>query len=273
MAQSQASRLIGELTFQDVSSRLRETSILCMPAGSIEQHGPHLPLNTDIVLAEAFARLLLERYAKEFDLWQLPTVSIGLSREHDWAPGTLSLTIQSFTALMRDFGREIARSLPARNLVIVNGHGGNRGILEPVAHELRTDVGLNVCVLHPAALWGVDPNAPLPEIHGGRDETSAMLAVAPNLVRRERIAQLKNPPRRAAIQAAVTDPAATWPWSSGDRRIADLGVIGDARAATVEHGKAIMERAVSGAGPILERLLDHQRSMRRVKKSDRKQRK
>jgi creatinine amidohydrolase/Fe(II)-dependent formamide hydrolase-like protein len=273
MAQSQGSRLIGELTFQDVSARLRETSILCMPAGSIEQHGPHLPLNTDVVLAEAFTERLLERWGERFDLWQLPTVSIGLSREHDWAPGTLSLSIAAFTAVMRDLGREIARALPARNLVIVNGHGGNRGILEPVAQELRADIGLNICVLHPAALWGVDPNAPLPEIHGARDETSAMLAVKPHLVRRDRIAQLKRPPRRAAVQAAVTDPAATWPWSSGDGRIADLGVIGDAGAASAEHGKAIIERAVSGARPILERLLDNQRSMRRTGKSDKTKRK
>ena len=57
-----------------------------------------------------------------------PTVSISLSREHDWAPGTLSLSIQNFVALLRDMARDIVRALPARNLVIVNGHGGNRGV-------------------------------------------------------------------------------------------------------------------------------------------------
>ena len=124
------SRLIGELTFPEISKLLSESSILCLPIGSIEQHGPHLPLNTDVVLAEAFTQLIIARWGEPLDLWQLPTLATSLAREHEWAPGTMSLSIQGMTAFMRDLGREIARALPARNLVVVNGHGGNRGILE-----------------------------------------------------------------------------------------------------------------------------------------------
>src|ERR1700675_2567750 len=141
-------RLLGELTFLDISERLRENSILCLPIGSIEQHGPHLPLNTDCVLAEEFTRRFIARWGSTYDLWQLPSVTVSLAREHGWAPGTLSLSIQSMTALMRDLGHEIVRGLPARNLAIINGHGGNRGILEALAQEMRADFGLNVCVLH-----------------------------------------------------------------------------------------------------------------------------
>src|SRR6476646_9628898 len=166
------SRLIGDLTFLDVSKRLRANSILCMPIGSVEQHGPHLPLNTDVLLAEEYTRRIITRWGEIFDLWQLPTLAIGLAREHDWAPGTLSLSIQGMTALIRDLGREIVRSLPARNLAIVNGHGGNRGILEALAQELRADFGLNVCVLHPAVWMESGAQAGLPDIHGGKNETS-----------------------------------------------------------------------------------------------------
>src|SRR5919109_367758 len=125
-----STRLIGELTSPEIAQRLQATSILCLPVGAVEQHGPHLPLNTDVIIAEEITRRLIARWADAFDLWQLPTLSVGLSREHDWAPGTLSLSIQSFTALMRDVARSIQQNLPTRNLAIVNGHGGNRGVLQ-----------------------------------------------------------------------------------------------------------------------------------------------
>ena len=69
-------------------------------------------------------------------------------------------------------------------------------MLEALAQDLRADFGLNVCVLHTAALVEVNADAAIPEIHGGKDETSMMLAIAPELVRRDLIAQLKNPPDR-----------------------------------------------------------------------------
>ena len=101
------------------------------------------------------------------------------------------------TALLHDLGREIARALPARNLAIVNGHGGNRGILEALAQDLRADCGLNVCVLHPAVWAEIEPDAAVPEIHGGKNETSMMLAIAPHLVRTDRIARLEAARRTA----------------------------------------------------------------------------
>ena len=97
-----SSRSIGELTSPDIFRQLKNTSILCLPLGAIEQHGAHLPLNTDVVVAEGLTRRIIARWGDNFDLWQLPTLALGLSREHDWAPGTLSLSVQGFTALLRD---------------------------------------------------------------------------------------------------------------------------------------------------------------------------
>ena len=113
--------------------------------------------------------------------------------------------------LIRDLGREIVRSLPARNLAIINGHGGNRGILDALSQELRADFGLNVCVLHPAAWGDLATNAEIPEIHGGKNETSMMLAIVPHLVRREQMAQLKNSPDGGQVRATILDQAVTWP--------------------------------------------------------------
>jgi len=253
------SRLIGELTYQDVAKSLKASSILCLPLGSMEQHGPHLPLDTDLVIAEAFTKAVVAKHGDTFDLWQLPALPFGLSREHEWAPGTLSLSVGGMTALIRDLGREIARSLPSKNLVIVNGHGGNRGILDALAHELRGDFGLNLCALHTGALMGPLAEKGVPEIHGGKDETSVMLAVAPELVRREKFAELKSPPDGKAVRATILDPGVSWPWSSGDKRLSDQGMIGDLTGASAEHGQAIIARVVDAAGAALKQLIENQK--------------
>jgi len=259
MANAGSSRLIGELTFLEVSKVLSENSVLCLPIGSIEQHGPHLPLNTDVVLAEAVARHIVSRWGEALDLWRLPTISISLAREHEWAGGTMSLSVQTMAALLHDMGREIARALPARNLAVINGHGGNRGILEALAHDLRADFGLNVCILHLGALAEDNMNAAIPEIHGGKTETSMMLAIAPHLVRRDLIAQLKNPGDAGLIRSTILDTGVTWPWTSSDDRLADMGVIGDAQAASAEFGQRCIDDIVEKASGILKQLLDNQR--------------
>jgi creatinine amidohydrolase/Fe(II)-dependent formamide hydrolase-like protein len=90
-----------------------------------------------------------------------------------------------------------------------------------------------------------------------------MLAIAPQLVRRDQIAQLKNPSGGEAIRKTILDRAVSWPWSTNDKRIADMGVIGDAQAASAEFGKRILDHVVETAGGVLKQLLDHQRLMRR----------
>src|SRR5215510_406663 len=97
-------RVLGDLTFKEIPQRLRASSVLCLPLGAMEQHGPHLPLNTDTVLAEALTRAIVERWGEIHDLWQLPALPVGLSHEHGWAPGTLSLSVTAMTALLRDLG-------------------------------------------------------------------------------------------------------------------------------------------------------------------------
>jgi creatinine amidohydrolase len=145
-------------------------------------------------------------------------------------------------------------------VLFVNGHGGNRGILEALGRELRGDFGLNVGALHLGALISPVTDAAVPEIHAGRDETSAMLVLAPELVRRERLADAKGPSGGDAIHALVLDPAMSWPWSSDDKRIAELGVIGDAREASVEHGHAIVARVVEAAGAVLKQLRENRKA-------------
>jgi creatinine amidohydrolase/Fe(II)-dependent formamide hydrolase-like protein len=200
----------------------------------------------------------LQQWGEAFDLWQLPTLSVGLSREHDWAAGTLSLSIHGFTAYLRDLAATIVRSLPGRNLAIINGHGGNRGILENLLHELRGDFGLNAVVLHPFDLAGADTSSV--DVHGGRAETSVMLALAPARVRRDRIAS-GGPPDPKAVQALIFERGATWGWRSDDARLGRDGIIGDPGGATAEHGAELLDRMSVASGSVFARLLENQKLM------------
>jgi creatinine amidohydrolase/Fe(II)-dependent formamide hydrolase-like protein len=172
---------------------------------------------------------------------------VSLSREHDWAPGTLSLQIAEFVALLRGLARDIVRALPARNLVIVNGHGGNRGVLDNLMHELAGDFSLNGCVIHPFDLSKAEIRAENPDVLGGKSETSVMLALAPRLVRRELIAAL------------IFDRGVSFPWRTDDPRLTASGAIGDAHAASAELGQAIVDSVVQEVGGVLRRLLENQR--------------
>jgi creatinine amidohydrolase len=261
LLRSPSARSIGELTFPEISGKLKATSILCLPLGAIEQHGAHLPLNTDVVVAEELTRALIARWGDQFDLWQLPTLSIGLSREHDWAPGTLSLSVQTFAALLKEMAREIVRALPARNLAIVNGHGGNRGILENLLHELRGDLALNACVIHPFDLARATTDAAAPDVHGGADETSVMLALAPDLVRSDMIASAEQPAAGDSAAALIFDRGVTWPWRTDDPRLARMGIIGDPAAASAERGRAMVDDMMAAARGVLARLLENQSLM------------
>jgi creatinine amidohydrolase/Fe(II)-dependent formamide hydrolase-like protein len=261
LARSPSPRQIGELTFPEISGKLKTASILCLPIGAIEQHGAHLPLNTDVVVAEELTRELIARWGDAFDLWQLPTLSVSLSREHDWAAGTLSLSVQTFAALLMDMGRAVVRALPARNLVIVNGHGGIRGILENLLHELRGDLAINACVIHPFDLVKSAIGATVPDVHGGVGETSVMLALAPDLVRRSMMARAEPPPAPDGAAALIYDRAVTWPWRSDDARLARMGIIGDPRGASAEQGRAMVESMVEKAGGVFALLLENQSLM------------
>jgi creatinine amidohydrolase len=246
-------RALGTLSFLEIPKRLSASSMLCLPLGAIEQHGPHLPLNTDLVIAENVARLMAERLGDEFDLWILPSIPVGLSREHAWAPGTLTLSVQSFAALLRDLAADLARSLPARNLVIVNGHGGNRGILDALIYEIQDQFGFNICVIHPLVLSGMEDSA-VPDIHGGKIETSLMLVFAPHLVRCDNITTLGRQPDKDEIDKRILDRGVSWPWSSGDRALAEQGVTGDAASASAEFGQQVIESLLKKTQNVLAQL-------------------
>ena len=116
------SGMYQDLTGPEILTELTEESIVLLPIGAIEQHGPHLPLSVDYVIADEMARAVLEKCGKEIDLWVLPTLSFSKSNEHSWSPGTISLGYETLMAVLNDIARSVSTT-KAKKIVILNGHG------------------------------------------------------------------------------------------------------------------------------------------------------
>jgi creatinine amidohydrolase/Fe(II)-dependent formamide hydrolase-like protein len=180
-----------------------------------------------------------------------------MSPEHAWASGTLTLPIGVLTDLLDAICGEYVRATAARNLVIVNGHGGNRGLLEAVIYQLRNHHGVNVCVLHPSSLATVRAKSELPEVHAGLRETSVMLALVPEEVRIERLPDgyVSDLSQDEAVRQLVLDRGVTWPWDSNAPSMSQLGIIGgNPRHATAELGEQIIGSALDRCPEIFARL-------------------
>lgn len=243
------------LSASEVPTAVGEDAVLCLPIGACEQHGPHLPLDTDTTIAERFTGLMVSRYGMSHDLWALPALPYGLSLEHAWSPGTVSLSIASFTALLDDVVHAYLRATSARRILIINGHGGNRGILQACAQELSDRHALALGVIHPIALSAVRLDGPVPDIHAGVVETSLMLALDPSRVHLDNLAR-DHRAEPDGIRRRLIHRGMTWPWSSNDPEIASHGVIGaDPRDASPELGRRIVESALEAVPGVLTMLL------------------
>ncbi|BDZ63812.1 creatininase family protein [Agromyces mangrovi Wang et al. 2018] len=136
------SRRLDERSGPWVAEHLTADSMVVVPTGAIEHHGPHLPLATDRIMAEAVAAAAVERAAAAgVDAWLLPSLAYTKSDEHAWAAGTMWLSAETFHATLVDLGRSIAAT-PARRVVFLNGHGGNVAPLGVALRELRRRFGL-----------------------------------------------------------------------------------------------------------------------------------
>ncbi len=249
-----ASRRLDQLRAPTVATRLTPASTIVVPVGAIEQHGPHLPLNTDLVIAEAVAAAAVDRVGDELDVWLLPALAYSKSNEHAWAPGSFWLSPTTLLAVLDDLGRSVALT-PARRLVFLNGHGGNSALLAVANRELRLHHGLMTFLTHP----GLPPDQGGLSaeheagmgVHAGHDETSLMLHLAPDLV--DMTAARRRVPEHLATNRYVRfgGPVA-FGWLSDD--FADDGVIGDPTGATADHGRVLFEAAVSAFGAALAEI-------------------
>ena len=214
------------------------------PLGAVEQHGPHLPFNTDLLAAERVAEAAVARVGAELDVWLLPALAYTKSNEHAWSPGTVWLSASTLLSVLDDLGRCVAMT-PARRLVFFNGHGGNSALVNVANRELRLAHGLMTFLAHPGVPPDQGGRSTAEElgmgIHGGLNETSLMLYLAPELV--DMSAAVRQVPEHLAPNRYVRfGGAVSFGWLSND--FGDDGHIGDPTGATAELGKELFDGAV-----------------------------
>ena len=208
---------LGDLVWTDLEGR---RPVLVVPVGSLEQHGPHLPFDTDTRIAVAVARAATERRA---DTVLGPSIGIGASGEHSAFPGTLSIGTEALTTVLV----ELVRSADAfAGTVLVNGHGGNIDAVR-AATARSHDEGR---IVH---AWF--PRIPDGDAHAGRTETSILLALDPTCVRVDALAPGVTTPVTELHERLRTE---------GVRPVSPTGVLGDPVGASAREGAALFDALV-----------------------------
>lgn len=242
---------LGDRPGTCLAGAVRATTVLLQPIGAFEHHGPHLPLHTDAIVVDELARVLV-RDRPELGLMVLPTLSYGLSSEHVWAAGTVSLNPATLLAVLDDLASSVVRAGIDR-LAFLNGHGGNTHLLRVACREMRVRHGLLTFLLQPALPPdnGGPPGDPREEglgIHGGLGETSMMMHLRPELVELEK-AEPSLPAWLRGYTHLGFGRAAEFGWTSQD--LCESGVIGDPTLASAELGRQRFELAVATVGDAL----------------------
>jgi creatinine amidohydrolase len=217
----------------------RPDALAVLPIGSLEQHGPHLPVITDTASASAAAIRAARLVVDELPVLVLPGLWTGMSEHHLPFGGTISLNFNELRGVLSGVVRSL-RAIGFARLLVVNGHGGNVEPLAVAARELAHEYGLPVIACTP---WYLTRDR-VPEIaetketpaHACEGETSIMMAIAPDLVRTDRfedaVRQRPDP---------VPDYAGFSRFWSFSERAPVTGVRGDPRSATAEKGERFLD--------------------------------
>jgi creatinine amidohydrolase len=193
--------------------------LLILPLGSTEQHGPHLPIETDSIIVDAVVAQCVD--STSADVHIAPTMNVTASDEHLGFPGTLSIGTEATTAAVVALCR--AAFEWTRGVLIVNGHGGNHDALVATSSALTFE-GVAHRIWNLPAYNGAD-------MHAGHTETSLMLHIAPTLVRRDAI----EPGNTSSASELIESMR-----SGGVRSVSANGVLGDPTTATAEHGAQVL---------------------------------
>ncbi len=243
-----------DLTTTDFAGLDVEATVALLPVAAIEQHGPHLPLATDALINAAIVAQTLSRVGNDIRMLALPPLTVGSSLEHSSFPGTLSLAPETLLAVWREIGASVARA-GVRKLVILNTHGGQTGLVDIAALELRAQQRMLVVRANylrfgmPAGLFPDDALAG--DIHGGVLETSLLLHIDPSLVRIDAIKDFAGLPDDLARRNAWlgVEKRIGFGWMSEDLHAS--GACGNAAAADATRGAAYLDHVTSALASLL----------------------
>lgn len=224
----------GELCWPDAAHRLDIVDTALLPVGAIEQHGPHLPLDTDAFDAEYLAKRVADGCCDPKPL-VLPLIAYGVSYHHEAFKGTISINNDTLANLVYDIGISVAKN-GIRKLVIINGHGGNAPSLNFAAQRINQDARIFVCVdTGETSDVDVDSLIETPnDVHAGEIETSTSMAIRPHLVRMDRL-QMEVPAFTSRYLDFTSKRGVSW--YAHTHKISASGVMGDPTKASVEKGE------------------------------------
>lgn len=235
-----------QLTTVELAELTSDTAVAVLPLAAVEQHGPHLPLDTDVIIGEGILEEALGRLAADADesaasALVLPTQAVGTSTEHENFAGTLSLAPGSAIAAIEAAGRAVRRAGVSR-LVVFNSHGGNTAALDIAALNLRAQYGLQVVKAtyfrFAAPAGGIAATELSQDLHAGALETSMMLALAPASVRSDRIPEYESHTRAPSGAVVAPEGEAPYAWLAEDFGVD--GIAGSPALADAETGQHLV---------------------------------
>jgi len=246
---------MSEMTSPEVEEALKRTDIVLFPVGSMEQHATHLPLNNDIFTSFEISKRVAERLAPEILLLVAPPLPFGISPHHMGFPGTLSLQIETFIEAVKDVCRSLG-SHGFRNILIVNGHGGNTDALRIATHEIAGEISARVYLVE---WWDLVPDVIVklftaPFYHACETETSMVLA----LDQRVDVPKAKSsvPPESSRFvkhDFMATGPKVYEPLMDM-RTLTQTGAVGDPTKASAEKGKELLDAVLERFANFIKEL-------------------
>ena len=224
---------------------------IILPVGSIEQHGPHLPLNTDSIIAEHVAVAVSDKLSSIL----FPTLSVGFSLEQTGFPGTISFTAQTFSSMIIEIVEHLYVS-GFKKIIIINGHGGNRAILDSTITTIKhthPDIQLYAFTIIDVAKERYNELRKSSQQmigHADELETSMMLVIRPELVEMGRT--LSEKPTFPPNVSLESDDLArvTYAWKT--KQVTQSGIIGSPNLATREMGRILLDYVIETISRIVE---------------------
>lgn len=246
-----------EMSTEEFAALPADRVIAVLPVAAIEQHGPHLPVMVDACIVDGIVTRAIELMPDDLPVTVLPTQAIGKSDEHLAFPGTLTLSADTLGRVWTEIAESVARA-GVRKIVLFNSHGGQPQVMEMVARELRMRLGM-LAVTTSWYGFGV-PDELFPEdeirhgIHAGAVETSMMLHLRPDLVRRDKAQRFESLGARMAAEYKWLGPTgiAKFGWQTQDLNPA--GACGDATDADAARGAQVIEHAARSLVELLSEV-------------------
>lgn len=234
-----------DLTTREARELGARDPVVVLPIAAVEQHGPHLPLSTDVVIGEGILAAAFTALSDDVPLLALPTQAVATSVEHEDFAGTVSLPARTLEDVVFAIGASLARA-GVRRLVVSNSHGGNRAVVDTAGLRLRREHGLLVVKAH-YFRFPRPPRPTLPEsewshgLHGGAVETAMMMHLRPDLVRERAIGDFASLGRELEERLTHLRPegSASFSWTAQD--LNPDGAVGDATLADAAMGARFVE--------------------------------